>query len=902
MEPITPSISQSTTEPKVVMEKTPRQLFLKCASNHRLAALVLLVLLSIPLFGFYALTLSGQKTFFIADHTYYFEPITNFIGKALAAHRLPLWNPYIYCGMPQVAVPSPGMFYPPNLLFAYLGYGQALSAILMFNQLAMGLGAFLLIASFGWGLTAATVASITLTYCGYMFSLENNYTLVAGAAWTPLMLWSYRRIKLDLATRRPYFAAAVAIVATFMNIAAGRPEVFVPACLITVCACLRDAYVSHKNGISPAPHLVWQFGAMLAAVLLTMPIVLPVIEWVMQSPRANGLNLSQTFMWSTNWYDLIGLFCAYPFGDLQILGAHHLNLVATRPVFLPFVPSCYIGPIVVTCAIWGLSDKSWKNRTLIAIFSICLLVLCLGEYTPITPALMTAIPALTIFRFPIKWMIFLILALALAAARGASILSRGEVSRAARISAISFWSLLLVAAIFFLGLALTSTSLQMATPPLPVEAELWLGQSFLIGSLIGLSTCGMEWLRRNGKLSALQASILLPCFIAINLIIPAYKFQQLTITPQFFGKDAFMLDYLNAAKKDFAKTSDGRFLSLYFDPFWTPPYYRSKYDERWTPAFFDYARNLLLPNTNLDKQVRETFGYEAAETGSYRKLFFDILHQCSICLPGGLASDRPNDAQHYSDIPLLRFCQCTATSWIGTQSWKGPNDVPKLDSRYFNLVKEDKVKNVRLYHVKYQLPRAYLTRYWKWCDSQKPILDKIRTADLSEYNPSVITLVEQDTTSGGADIKGTDRDFGPILASPPRQSPSIPDEIEHSDFAARDPFIDTFPVSILTDEPEHISMSVKTDRNCFLVLTDHFYPGWQASIDGAKRPCYRVNTEGRAVYVPAGAHLIEFNYFPESLTIGFQLAAAGAVIFVLLLAAGLWQYILRFLKFIAGQQ
>ncbi|CAN5153064.1 hypothetical protein BH10CYA1_BH10CYA1_30700 [soil metagenome] len=888
------------------MQSTTRQLLFRCASNHRLAALMLLVLLSIPLFCFYAQTLFGAKTFFIADHTYYFEPFTNFIGKALAAHKLPLWNPYIYCGMPQAAVPSPGMFYPPNLLFAYLKYSQALSAILLFNQLAIGLGAFLLVASFGWGLTAATVASITLTFCGYMFSLENNYTLVAGAAWTPLMLWSYRRIKIDLPVKRPYFAAAIAIFATFMSIAAGRPETFVPACLIIVFSCLRDGYINHKNGTTPAPHLVWQFAAMFAAVLLTMPVVLPVIEWVMQSPRANGLNLSQTFMWSVNWYDLMGMFFAYPFGDLQILGAHHLNLVATRPVFLPFVPSCYIGPIVMTCAIWGISDKSWQNRKLLTIYSGCLLILCLGEYTPITPALMQAIPALTTFRYPIKWMIFLILAFVLAAARGASVLTRGEVSRAARISAVGFWGLSLVAAIFFLGLALTNTSLTLAKPPLPVEAELWLGQSFLIGSVVGFCTCGLEWLRRSGKISALQTSLLLPCLIAINLLIPAYRFQQLTTTTQFFRKDSFMLDYLEQAKKDLvgqnAKTGDGRFLSLYFDPFWTPPDYRSKYDKRWTAAFFDYARNILLPNTNLDKNVFETFGYEAAETGAYRKLFFDILHQCSICLPGKHGTDRHADSQHYSDVPLLRFCQSTATSWIGTQCWKGPNDVPKLDARYFNLVKEDKAKNVRLYHVKYQLPRAYLTRYWNWCDAQKTILDKIRTSDLSEYNPAVITLVEQDATSGTADIKGTDRDFGPILAAPPGHSPPIPAAIEHADFAARDPFIDTFPVTMLNDEPEHVAMSVKADRDSFLVLTDHFYPGWQASIDGAKRPCYRVNTEGRAVYVPAGAHLIEFNYFPESLTLGLQLAIGGAVIFFLLIAAGLRQYVWRFFKFIAGQQ
>jgi hypothetical protein len=361
-----------------------------------------------------------------------------------------------------------------------------------------------------------------------------------------------------------------------------------------------------------------------------------------------------------------------------------------------------------------------------------------------------------------------------------------------------------------------------------------------------------------------------------------------------------MLDCLQSAKNELG--GDGRFLSLYFDPFWTPSYYRSKFDKRWTPAFFDYARNLLIPNTNLDKHISETFGYEAAETGPYRKLFFDILHQCSVCLPGNRATDRKPDAQHYSDIPLLRFCQCTATSWVGTQAWKGQIDVPKLDPQCFNLVRDDRVKNIRLYQVKHQLPRAYLTRYWKWCDTQASVTDNIRDADVTGFNPSVLTLIEHNTTSGINDNKGTDRGYGVLIVKAPQQGPIIHALLEHTSLVDRDPFIDAVPVTVLTDEPEHVSLSVKSDRDCFLVLTDHFYPGWQATIDGAKRLCYRVNAEGRAVYVPAGAHLIEFNYFPESLTLGFELAIPGALVLLLLIAAGLRKYVWQFLKALAGQQ
>ncbi len=57
-----------------------------------------------------------------------------------------------------------------------------------------------------------------------------------------------------------------------------------------------------------------------------------------------------------------------------------------------------------------------------------------------------------------------------------------------------------------------------------------------------------------------------------------------------------------------------------------------------------------------------------------------------------------------------------------------------------------------------------------------------------------------------------------------------------------------------------------------LVLTDSFYPGWRAFVDGKEQEILRANLFFRAVPLPAGDHLVEFRYQPLSFTIGLTLS------------------------------
>ena len=86
--------------------------------------------------------------------------------------------------------------------------------------------------------------------------------------------------------------------------------------------------------------------------------------------------------------------------------------------------------------------------------------------------------------------------------------------------------------------------------------------------------------------------------------------------------------------------------------------------------------------------------------------------------------------------------------------------------------------------------------------------------------------------------------------------------------------------TVIVDEPERIIVETDAARPGLLVLTDTFYPGWRATVDGAPATLLRANYLFRAVHVPAGAHRVEFTYDPAPFRRGLlvsSLALAAAL-------------------------
>src|SRR5581483_1199593 len=66
-------------------------------------------------------------------------------------------------------------------------------------------------------------------------------------------------------------------------------------------------------------------------------------------------------------------------------------------------------------------------------------------------------------------------------------------------------------------------------------------------------------------------------------------------------------------------------------------------------------------------------------------------------------------------------------------------------------------------------------------------------------------------------------------------------------------------VTITSYSENRVILSTSCSNQCFVVLTDSYYPTWKASIDGSETPIYSTDYAFRGVVVPSGKHTIEFS-------------------------------------------
>jgi hypothetical protein len=74
---------------------------------------------------------------------------------------------------------------------------------------------------------------------------------------------------------------------------------------------------------------------------------------------------------------------------------------------------------------------------------------------------------------------------------------------------------------------------------------------------------------------------------------------------------------------------------------------------------------------------------------------------------------------------------------------------------------------------------------------------------------------------------------------------------------------------IVDYEPEQVVVETSAARRALLVLTDSWFPGWKAKVDGEDVPVERVDYVIRGVPIPAGDHRVEFTYEPASWRAGW---------------------------------
>ncbi|HEV2952576.1 MAG TPA: YfhO family protein, partial [Candidatus Dormibacteraeota bacterium] len=103
---------------------------------------------------------------------------------------------------------------------------------------------------------------------------------------------------------------------------------------------------------------------------------------------------------------------------------------------------------------------------------------------------------------------------------------------------------------------------------------------------------------------------------------------------------------------------------------------------------------------------------------------------------------------------------------------------------------------------------------------------------------------------------------------------------------------DRIPANVTSDSGEQLTVQIPGRASGNLILTDTYYPGWSATVDG--RPVSISRYEGffRSVSVPVGAKQVVFSYESKPLELGLAISVMSLILgFGLGLYPSVWRRI-----------
>jgi hypothetical protein len=109
-----------------------------------------------------------------------------------------------------------------------------------------------------------------------------------------------------------------------------------------------------------------------------------------------------------------------------------------------------------------------------------------------------------------------------------------------------------------------------------------------------------------------------------------------------------------------------------------------------------------------------------------------------------------------------------------------------------------------------------------------------------------------------------DLHYAAITDQPIELPPNVPNEVDE--------------VKTLTYEPDAIEVSTRASRRSLLVLSETYYPGWKAWLDGRPTTIYPSDVALRGVIVPEGMHRVRMEFRPIILPVSLAISLATAIL------------------------
>ena len=220
----------------------------------------------------------------LADQYWTFLPTQEFVHQQKS---LPLWNPYICCGAPNLGAIQGALLFPIRLLLSALDPFWASGPAAFIKLCLAGWFTMLYVRLMGVSGAASFLAGLVFSLSGFMI-VWLGHPHVNCAMWLPLLLYLMEKAFGDgggKAAAGPALRAWAGFAAAYAcMILGGHPPTEIQITMVLVIYFLvRLAWQRDGQGLRRAGLLI---GAVAAGLLLAAPQILPFVEYYRQSSSA----------------------------------------------------------------------------------------------------------------------------------------------------------------------------------------------------------------------------------------------------------------------------------------------------------------------------------------------------------------------------------------------------------------------------------------------------------------------------------------------------------------------------------------------------------------------------------------------------------------------------------------
>lgn len=294
----------------------------------------------------------------LSDVISYSYPIRDLVTKIVSEGSIPLWNPYMFSGMPLLADWQAAVFYPLNIFMVLFGSMVGWIIMIILQPFLSLLFMYALLRTFKLSRTSSIFGSIIFAFSAFMqIFLEYNY--LQGGVWLPLLLLGVEKY---IQKSNKIWLGLISLI-IFITLSAGNFQVSLFSLIITA-----TFFVFRAKSCNQKIHTYFNFFIFyfLGLGLISIQII-PTIELFMYSIRSVDSNIAQQNFGLLPLKQIITFLAPDFFGN---------PATANSTAFLYHETAGYFGIIPLIFVLYAIiKDKDFVTKFFTTVFFISLILL-----------------------------------------------------------------------------------------------------------------------------------------------------------------------------------------------------------------------------------------------------------------------------------------------------------------------------------------------------------------------------------------------------------------------------------------------------------------------------------------------------------------------------------------------